>query len=265
MQRMLIVVFDSDPQAYKGLDALKKLDSSGDISLYANAVIKRGTSGVTVEQSADVGPAGTFLGMMTGGIVGLLGGPAGALAGYAVGGAMGAAADLTSAGINLDFMDDISKVLTPGKVAVLADVDEGWTTPVDTAIGKLGGVVLRRTRSAVVEDQLVRDSNEFKAQLKELQDEMKQANAENKAAIQKEIDRVKQQLQATHTKEQKRASQLKTDADARLASLRDQMNRTNADRKATIEKRVAGIKADLESRNAKLKQAEGSATEALAS
>jgi hypothetical protein len=65
MQRMLIVVFDSDPQAYKGLDALKKLDSNGDISLYANAVIKRGTPGVTVEQSADVGPAGTFLGMMT--------------------------------------------------------------------------------------------------------------------------------------------------------------------------------------------------------
>ncbi len=265
MQRMLIAVFDTDPPAYQGLDALQRLDANGDISLYASTVIKREASGVTVEQSADVGPAGTFLGMMTGGIVGLLGGPAGAIAGYAIGGAMGAATDLTSAGINLDFVDDISKVLIPGKVAVLADVDEGWTTPVDTAIGKLGGIVLRRTRSAVVEDQLVRDSNEFKAQLKELQDELKQTNAQNKAAVQKEIDRVKQQIAATRTQEQKRASQLKTDADARLASLREQMNRADADRKARIEKRIAGVKADLESRNAKLKQAEGSATEALAS
>ncbi len=265
MQRMLIAVFDSDPQAYQGLDALKKLDSNGDISLFASTVIKREASGVTVEQSADVGPAGTFLGMLTGGIIGLLGGPAGAMAGYAIGGAMGAAADLTNAGINLDFMDDISKVLTPGNVAVLADVDEGWTTPVDTAIGQLGGVVLRRTRSAVVEDQLVRDSNEFKAQLKELHEELKQANASNKAAVQKEIDRVKQQIAATRAQEQKRASQLKTDADARLASLREQMNQANADRKARIEKRIASVKADLDSRTAKLEQTEGSVREALAS
>ncbi len=264
MNRMLVAVFDSEPAAYQGLNALKRLHDNGDISLYGSAVIARGPSGAIVKQSADQGPAGTALGMLTGSFVGLLGGPAGAVAGASLGAMSGAIADLSYTGVNLDFVDDVSKALTPGKVAILADVDEAWTTPVDTAIGQLGGKVFRRARQQVVEDQLVRESNEFKAQLGELKDELRQATAENKAEVQREIDRIQQQLATTRTHERERVSQVKTDADARVASLRDQMSRANADRKARIEKRIADVKADLESRNAKLKQAERSVTEALA-
>jgi uncharacterized membrane protein len=264
MNRMLVAVFDSEPVAYQGLNALKRLHDNGDISLYASAVLARDPSGAIVKQSADPGPAGTALGMLMGSFVGLLGGPAGTVAGASLGAMSGAIADLSYTGVNLDFIDDVSKAMTPGKVAILADIDEAWTTPVDTAIGQLGGKVFRRARSEVVEDQLVRASNEFKAELSELKDELRQASGENKAAVQREIDRLTQQLETTRTQEQKRISQVRTDADARLASLRDQMNRADADRKARIEKRIATVKADLDSRNTKLKQAERSVTEALA-
>ena len=265
MHRMLVTVFDSEPVAYQGLNALKHLHDNGDISLYATAVVARVPSGALVQEATDQGPAGTALGMLTGGLVGLLGGPAGALAGADLGGMAGAIADLNSTGVNVDYIDEVSKALTPGKVAVLADVDEAWTTPVDTAVGQLGGKVFRRARSEVVEDQLVRAGNEFKAELTELKDELRQATGDNKAAVQREIDRVKKQLEATRAQEQQRVSQLKTEADARVASLRDQMNRANADRKAKIEKRINDVKASLDSRNAKLNEAERSVTEALAS
>jgi hypothetical protein len=47
-----------------------------------------------------------------------------------------------------------SKTLTAGKAAVQAEVEESWTTPVDTRLHARGGIVFRRLRSEVIEDQL---------------------------------------------------------------------------------------------------------------
>ena len=43
-------------------------------------------------------------------------------------------------------MDEVSQNLTPGKVAVVADADEEWVTPLDTRMEALGGIVFRRAR-----------------------------------------------------------------------------------------------------------------------
>lgn len=39
--------------------------------------------------------------------------------------------------------------LRPGQAAVIAEVSEDWTTPVNTAAARLGGTVYRRTRKEV--------------------------------------------------------------------------------------------------------------------
>jgi len=171
MNKMLVAVFDTEPAAYEGLNALKELHADGDISLYTTAVLVKDSSGaVSVKQSADQGPLGTAVGMLTGSVTGLLAGEAGAAAGLALGGLagpLGAAiglslggltgliVDLSESGVNVDFVDEVSKALIPGKAAVVAEVEETWQTPVDTRLGKLGGLVFRRLRSEVVEDQLV--------------------------------------------------------------------------------------------------------------
>ena len=62
----------------------------------------------------------------------------------------------------MTFVDDVSKALTPGKAAVIADMEESWTTPVDAGCTSYGGIVFRRLRSEVVEDQLNREAAAFR-------------------------------------------------------------------------------------------------------
>lgn len=86
MDKMLVVVFDSESQAYEGSKALQELQNEGSINLYAKAVIVRDTSGkVEVKQEGDMGPVGTAVGLLTGGLIGLIGGPIGIAIGASVG------------------------------------------------------------------------------------------------------------------------------------------------------------------------------------
>jgi uncharacterized membrane protein len=117
--------------------------------------------------------------------------------GASLGGLAGAVFDLDKSGVDMTFLDDVSKTLTAGKVAVLAEVEESWTTPVDTRLHSLGGIVFRRLRGEIVADQVVRESGALEADLKALDEDLKQATAENRSAIQKDIERVKKQLKAT--------------------------------------------------------------------
>jgi uncharacterized membrane protein len=279
MNKMLVAVFDTEPAAFEGLLALKDLHRDGDITLYATAVLVKDFSGaVSVQQSADSGPLGTAVGMLSGSVTGLLAGEAGAAAGLAAGaiaGPVGAAVgfslgaltglmvDLSHSGVNVDFVDEVSKALIPGKAAVVAEVEEIWQTPVDTRIGKLGGLVFRRLRSEVVEDQLVREADAFEAELQQLEDELAQATAEDKAELQKKIDAVKQKLEATRAQAEARQQQLKSETDAKIAAMREQAKQASDLRKAQIEKRTAQVKADYEARSAKLEQARKLVKEAL--
>jgi uncharacterized membrane protein len=279
MNKMLVAVFDTEREAFEGLQALKDLHNDGDITLYATAVLVKDFTGtVSVKQSADSGPLGTAVGMLTGSVTGLLAGTAGAAAGLAAGaiaGPLGAAVgfslggltglivDLSHSGVNVDFVDEVSKALIPGKAAVVAEVEETWQTPVDTRIGKLSGLVFRRLRSEVVEDQLVREADAFEAELDELEDELAHATAENKAELQKKIAAAKQKLEATRAQAEARQQQLKSEADAKIAALREQAKQASDRRKAQIEKRTAEVKADYEARSAKLEQALKLVKEAL--
>jgi uncharacterized membrane protein len=264
MNKMLVAVFGTELAAYEGLSALKDLHKNGDITLYATAVIAKDAGGaVSVKQSADEGPIGTAVGMLSGSAVGLLGGPVGVAVGASLGSLTGMVFDLRKTGIDIDFVDEVSKALTPGKAAVLADIEETWLTPVDTRIEKLGGVVLRRLRSEVVEDQLDREAAEFDAELKQLKEELAQARAENKAEVQKHIDATKQKIQATQAHAKAMLDQAKAETDAKIAALEAQMKGANDRQRAKINKRIADTKASYEARRAKLEQAWKLTKEAL--
>jgi uncharacterized membrane protein len=266
MNKMLVAVFSTELAAYEGLSALKDLHKDGDITLYATAVIAKDSSGaVRVKQDADEGPIGTAIGMLTGSIVGLLGGPVGVALGVSLGGVTGMIFDLNKTGIDISFVDEVSKALTPGKAAVLADIEETWLTPVDTRIGKLGGIVFRRLRSEVVEDQLAREAAAFDAELNQFKEELAQAKAETKAEVQKHIDAAKQKIQATETHAKAMLDQAKAETDAKLAALEAQMKGANDRQKAKIKKRIADAKASYEARRVKLEQAWKLAKEALSS
>lgn len=265
MNKMMVAVFDSETVAFEGLSALKGLHKDGDITVYATAVLVKDASGkVSVKQVVEQGPIGAGLGMLVGSMVGLLAGPVGLAVGASIGSLTGLISDLNKSGIDVQFVDDVSKALGSGKAAVLADVEESWEAPVDTRVAKLGGMVFRRLRSEVVEDQLVRESAAFQAEVKQLKEELAQAHAENKAAIQAQIDEAKKKAQVMQDQAKARIDQAKRETEAKITALQGQLKQANDRQKAKIEKRIAEAKTDLEARHAKLQEAGRLAKEALA-
>ena len=265
MNKMMVAVFDAEPAAFEGLSALRDLHRDGDITIYASAVIVKDKAGkINVKQEADEGPVGTAVGLLVGSLIGILGGPAGLALGASLGGLTGFLFDLDQSGIGVTFLNDVSKSLIPGKAAVVAEVEESWTTPVDTRVHKLGGIVFRRLRSEVVEDQLVRESAAFEADLKALEDDLKRGVAENRAAIQKDIEQVKKQIKVTQDQAKVRLDQAKAEMEARIKSLQDQAKGASDRAKARIEKRIAEVRADFAVRSKKLNQAWTLTKEALA-
>lgn len=264
MNRMLVAVFNTEAQAAEGLSALEELDDAGDITLYGTAVLVKDASGrVSTKQSMDEGPLGTAVGTFAGSMIGLLGGPVGLAVGTSAGMLAGLVYDLDKSGIDMQFADDVSRVLLPGKAAVLADVEESWTAPVDNRLGKLGGMVFRRLRHEVVEDQLAREAAATEAEVKELKEELARAHAENKAEIQRQIDDAKRKLQTTQDLIKARIDQAKRETDAKVSAMREQLKRANDRQRAKIENRIAEVKADLEVRIAKLDAAARLAMDAL--
>ena len=132
MDKMLVVVFDDESKAYEGIKALRELHAEASLALYAAAVIAKDANGtVSVKQAADEGPLGTVLGLTTGSLIGLLGGPVGLAVGAVTGTLVGSLYDLAQLGVGEDFLAEVSQYLSPGKAAVVAEVDEEWITPLD--------------------------------------------------------------------------------------------------------------------------------------
>ena len=265
MNKMLVAVFESENAAFEGLSALEDLHKDGDITLYASAVIAKDKTGkISIKQAVDDGPVGTAVGLLSGSLIGILGGPVGMAVGASLGGLAGLIFDTDKSGVDVTFLDDVSNSLTDGKVAVLAEIEESWTAPVDTRLHRLGAIVFRRLRGEVVEDQLTRESAAFEAELKALNDDLEQGAAENRAAIQKDIERVEKQLKATQDQAKAGLDQAKAETEARVKALQDQAKAAHGRSKARIEKRVADTKADFEVRSHKLNQAWKLTKEALA-
>ena len=221
MDRMLVVVFDNETKAYEGKKALLQLDGEGSISVYAYAVLAKNADGTsTVKQGDDSGPTGTLLGTSFGSLIGLLGGPVGLAIGATAGLAVGAAADLNNARIGEDFIDDVIKTLVPNRVAVVAEIEEDWTTPVDTRMEAIGGSVFRRALSDV--KQTIHEENvaAMQADLAQMKAEHAKAHADRKAKLQEKINQLDSKMQTQLQKAKDRREALERQAQAKVEVLK---------------------------------------------
>ncbi len=253
MNKMIVSVFDTESKAYEGLAGLKELHGNGDISLYATAVITKNESGnVHVKDFSDEGPIGTAVGMMSGAFVGLIGGPAGMAVGAAAGTLGGMFYDLDNVDIDASFVDEVSSALSKGKTAVIADVDEGWNAPIDNKMDALGGMVFRKNRNEVIDEQLNKEADALNAEIEELTAELKEANDDAKASIQKQIDKAKKKRHAMKEAIDNKMDAAKAQAEAKSKELNEQIKNSKEKAKAKLEKRKADLHASMEKSKEKL-------------
>ena len=221
MDRMLVVVFDNEAKAYEGKKALQQLDDEGSISVYAYAVLTKNADGTaSIKQGDDAGPLGTLLGTSLGSLIGLLGGPAGLALGATLGFGAGSAADIDNARIGDDFITDVTKQLSPGKVAVVAEIEEDWTTPVDTRMEAIGGKVFRRALSAARKTSNEEEVAAMQADLAQMKAEAAKAHADHKAKLQEKINQLDSKIQAQLQKAKEHREAAERQAQAKVQILK---------------------------------------------
>ncbi|RUX19045.1 DUF1269 domain-containing protein [Mesorhizobium sp. M2A.F.Ca.ET.042.01.1.1] len=266
MSKFVVIVFPTEAKAYEATRALQELHAEGSLTLYGMAVIAKDAEGhFGVKQTADEGPLGTAVGALVGGLIGLVGGPAGVLVGMTGGTLVGSMTDLFNYGVGEDFIWKVSKtMLEAGKTAVVAEVTENWTTPLDTRMEALGGTVMRTWRADFEDEQIAKELAARRAELQELQAEYAQANADAKARLKAKLDQAKSDINQAEKRLQTRLETIETELNAKIAELEKQRAAAQAEAKQKINQRIAALRADFETRSGKLKQAWALTREALA-
>jgi uncharacterized membrane protein len=240
MDRMLVVVFDRESKTLEGKKALFQLEKEGSIVVYAYAEVARNADGtVTVRQSDDPRPIRTAIGTEVGALIGLLGGPVGAALGAAAGLVVGAAVDVHDARVGEDFVEEVRQNLLPGKFALVAEIQEGSTTPVDTRMEAIGGTVLRRALSEV--NDTVNEDNlaAMKADMAQMQAEQAGVQADRKAKLQEKINHLDSKIQAhlERSKQRREASEAQAKAKAEMLKSKAAALKTKAAEKQTSDGR----------------------------
>ena len=265
MSRFVVIVFPNETQAYQGTRALKELHAEGSLTLYSMAVVVKDAAGkLAIKDAADEGPLGTAVGALVGALVGVIAGPVGMLAGSLGGTLIGSLFDIANYGVSADFVAKVSAELTSGKSAVIAEIVETWTTPLDTRMEALGGSVLRTWRADFEDEQIAKEAAAEKADWEELRIEYAQAGADAKAKIKTKLDQAKANLDATKEKADAKLEALDKELKAKVAAMEQQVATAKADAKDKISQRITAMRSDYQTRSQKLKQAWATAKEALA-
>jgi len=220
MNRMVVVIFENEGRAYEGKKRLWALDAEGSVSVYASAVVTRNPDGTAAVKEEDPGILGTLVGTPVGALIGLIGGPTGVAIGAAAGLATGLFADLDNARIGSDFVDDVRTELSGSQAALVAEVDEDWTAPLDTQMEGLGGKVFRRSLSEVRDTSDDEDTAAIKADIAQTKAEHAQAHADRKAKLQERLNRLDSRLQERLQKSKQRRDAAKRAAQAKVEILK---------------------------------------------
>jgi len=256
MNKMIVTIFNDEKNAYEGLKALKGLDDEGSLVLHAAVVISKDADGrISVKQADNSGPAGTIFGLTTGALLGLLGGPAGMAIGATAGALTGSIFDVAALGVGEDFLAEVSQNLTSGKLAVVADADEEWVTPLDTRMETLGGAVLRRARGEFIDATIEQEIAADRAEFAELKAEYKQAVGNAKAKIKAKLDAAEKRMDERRIFLTGKINAIARDGEARIQALQQQAAKAKNEMKSKLDKRIAHERTAHKARVEKLHQA----------
>jgi uncharacterized membrane protein len=233
---MLVVVFDNESKADEGAKVLRQLDRDGSITVHAHAVVVKNPDGAVIARERDdLGPYGLLVGTALGALIGVLGGSAGVGIGGTVGLVAGGAADLYNALVGEDFIDDVTKALSPNRAAVVAEIEEDSTDPVDSRMQGLGGIVFRRALSEVkhaIDDKHIAV---IKADLAQMKAEHIRARADRKARLRKKIIQLESGLRGQLEKAKERREASEREARAKVESLQKKAAAAKANAAAKAE------------------------------
>jgi uncharacterized membrane protein len=151
MENIVIATFNDSDAALRGLRETQQLDDDGKLRLRDATVVERRPDGTWRIADEDEQPAfgATLAGGLVGALVGTMAGPLGLLLGSAAGFMAGEVIDVTEDEARELIHEAMIRRVPPGTMALVADVDEPVSHPLDDAMAKLGAHVSRWPRAEV--------------------------------------------------------------------------------------------------------------------
>lgn len=257
MNKFIVAGFRDETKAYEGVRALKELHAEGSVTVYGTAVVQRDAKGsLAIKQWSDRGPVGLGVGALVGGLIGMFGGPVGAVIGMAGGGLVGTWRDLLHAEVSDEFLEALEKELAPGRFAVVAEVSEEWTTPIDVRMEALGGIVVRTWREDFVEDLIEKRVAARKAEVAKWREALAGGRVSPmQSKLAQQIDEARKNLQSVAEKARERLDHTKEEMGAKLQALEAQAVKAKPEIKNRVQQRITEIRKDFGEREKKLTRA----------
>lgn len=238
MDKFIVTAVPSERDAYDLLKSFDQLDADGLIEIHAVCVVRRDEDGRVVAFSDDQHGLATAVAALLGAFLGLLAGPAGIAVGAVAGGAAGFAGETAYAGITGEYLDAVSRALTPGTWAVCAEVDEDWTMPIDDSASAVGGRVFRQPLGDAIRAEMKAEDDAAREELAQMDAEIEHAQGEAKAKLEAKREAMKAAYERRADQRKAKAEEIKKSWDAKLAAVQEKVHRTKDAAKARHEEHV---------------------------
>jgi uncharacterized membrane protein len=258
MGMLLVATFEDEAGANAGACVLRKLHARGVLTLYASAIVARRAKGGGLEIRTPIakgdGVSAPAVGAAVGALVSLLGGPVTAAARTTPAGLVGPICDLAEAGLDAEFLEQLSRQLRPSRGAVVAQVEEERQLPIDTFIASMGGRVFRhRLAGSLVEERLVAEVVALRKDLIKVRAEG--GDMEHITAARAVLRTRSADLKRALERARAMAETLRREGAAKVSVLRAQAAMLKGEARTAVEDRAAGVRARLEARAARLDRA----------
>jgi hypothetical protein len=146
MHRVAVVIFEDETKAEQARSELLRLDNEGSIGIYGYEVVAKKADGAVVVMQPY---SGGTLSPYAKALLGSLGDSTRLTMDVEVSLPGESPVDSKKIESGKDLIREMRDVLLPNRVAIVAEIEEEWTTGLDTHMGSLGGVVFRWTVSEV--------------------------------------------------------------------------------------------------------------------
>jgi uncharacterized membrane protein len=196
---------------------------------------------------------GATTGLLAGSLIGLIGGPIAVAMGATSGIVAGLLFDISSDEVNLEFVDEVAGALKKGKTAVIAEIDETWTVPVDSRL--TDATVFRRLKHEVADDHLARESKAIATEYHKLEEELQDAGDKARKEIEAALEKLEAKASIVNDQLTKKLIDTKSELDAKLNAIEEQMKGVKEKRKVKMAKRLGELMTEYTARIDKLKRA----------
>jgi hypothetical protein len=265
MDKTVVAVFESESQADAAASALKDRCEDGVLLMYALAVIADDGGRISVTDfMSDQDLSDSVVGLATRNLIDVL-----AAAFSSIGCANSDAREgdwmkMANAGVDAVFVDEVTRRLTPGRAAVVAEIEEQMATAVDAMLEYRGGMVLGFVRGEIMEAQVARELDMLRDEVQTVERQLARAPNGSQAQLRLKLDQARARFQATKNRAGHYAAAIKREAEAKIVLLQERAAAASGWRKARLEGLANKVRNDYVNRATKLNLAGQSPRNVLA-